>query len=246
MHSNIVQPRGLLTYEIPQHTVMVDLRKSVLTIPERKLSYTFMAAEAFWILSGDDSVVNIVPYNQHIAKFSDDGSTFAGAYGPRIHEQLNYVIATLRRDPDSRQAGLTIWTPNPQPSKDIPCTIAIWFQVRENELNVHVFMRSSDVWLGLPYDIFNFSMLGHAVCAQLREFEPFKTLTPGLLYLTAASSHLYETNREAAIKIFDAGTVQPPQPDTPDGMYKSIPFLMDLLNALRTAPAKSPLRWWNS
>src|SRR3546814_5271713 len=65
----------------------------------------------------------IAPWNRHISQFSDDGVVFAGAYGPRINLQLDYVLNKLREDPDTRQAGLTIWRPNPQPSKDIPCKI---------------------------------------------------------------------------------------------------------------------------
>ena len=245
LNGNTVQPRGMLTYEIPQHTVRVDMRQPVLSLAERGLSYTFMAAEAFWILSGDTTVAGIAPFNKNIAKFSDDGETFYGSYGPRIHAQIDYVVGALLNDPDSRQAGLTIWIQNPKPSRDIPCTVAIWFQVRDNKLNVHVFMRSSDVWLGLPYDIFNFSMLGHAVTTQLRGSLLFAGLEPGILYLTAASSHLYESNREAAIKVIDSVGTAFPQAKTPDRMFKETNFLMGHLNALRTAPHNSPLRWWN-
>ena len=66
-----VSPRGKLTREIPQRTITVNMRKPVLMIPTRSLSYCFMAAEAYWILSGDNKVSTIAPYNKHIANFSD-------------------------------------------------------------------------------------------------------------------------------------------------------------------------------
>ena len=75
-----------------------------------------MAAEALWILSGDNKVETIAPYNKNIKQFSDDGIIFQGAYGPRIISQLDYVIESLRKDRESRQAVLTIWNPNPKPS----------------------------------------------------------------------------------------------------------------------------------
>lgn len=213
-----ISPRMQLTYEVPQYTVVVDTRRPVLTIPERRLSYKFMAAEALWILSGDDRVATIAPFNKNIAQFSDDGEVFAGAYGPRIKEQIDYVVLKLVEDADTRQAGLTIWRPSPTPSKDIPCTVAIWFQIRGGKLNVHVFMRSSDVWLGLPYDVFNFSMLCHQVCYRLRGQYP--ELTPGTLFLTAASMHLYECNREDLESVFDAcGIVVSSQPRTPFHLF---------------------------
>ena len=183
-----VSPRGKPTKELAQHTITVDMRHPVLTIKDRRLNYRFMAAEAFWILSGDDTVDGIALWNSRIAEFSDDGERFFGAYGPKIVSQLDYVINKLISDRDSRQAGLTIWRECPPPTKDVPCTIAAFANIRGGKVNIHVFMRSSDAWLGMPYDVFNFSMFGHLICAHLnnRGME----VEPGALYLTAASTEL--------------------------------------------------------
>ena len=126
-NGNYVAPRGKMTREIPQRTIVVNMRKPVLRVPDRKLSFKFMVAEAFWILSGDDRVETIAPYNANIANFSDDGERFFGAYGPKIITQLPHVVGKLRVDKDSRQAGLTIWRENPPQTKDVPCTVAIFF-----------------------------------------------------------------------------------------------------------------------
>ena len=40
-----VAPRGKMTREIPQRTIVVNMRKPVLRVPDRSLSYKFMAAE---------------------------------------------------------------------------------------------------------------------------------------------------------------------------------------------------------
>ena len=179
-HGHVVSPRGQETRELPQRTIVVDMNRPVLNIPERNLGYKFMAAEAYWILTGDYRVETIAPYSKAISQFSDDGVTFFGAYGPKITHQFQYVLNKLVEDPDTRQAGLTIWRENPPQTKDVPCTVAIFFSIRRGELNCHVFMRSSDAWLGVPYDVFNFSMLSHAVCgclnaSKLKDF----ALTPG-------------------------------------------------------------------
>lgn len=240
-----VSPRGLRTLELPQHTIIVDARRPVLLDPARKLSYRFMAAEAFWILSGDDRVGTIAPYNERIGGFSDDGQTFFGAYGPRIQEQLPYVIAKLRQDPHSRQAGLTTWRPSPPKTKDVPCTVAFFFAIRDAELRCHVFMRSSDAWLGIPYDVFTFCMLMHLVCAELNQTRGAgeEPLVPGGLYLTAASSHLYEPQWAPA-----KGTLIQPLPrrqaPTPSFLYTSKEGLMTTLHELRETKPGSHQRWW--
>lgn len=241
---DVVAPRGMRTIEYPQYTTVADMKAPVLRNPLRKLNYKFMAAEAYWILSGDDTVAGIEPYNKNIAQFSDDGETFFGAYGPRIREQLDWVIWKLCDDQDTRQAGLTIWRERPPKSKDIPCTVAIWFQIRDGRVNAHVFMRSSDVWLGLPYDVFNFSMLGCLVTAKLNELRYNMELSPGRVYVTAASSHLYERDQVKARDIANMPTDFLQEPEVPPALYKSSDALMMWLRDLRKTKRGSMLRWW--
>lgn len=236
-----VSPRGQKTKEILQRTIEVDMRRPVLTIPQRKLSYKFMAAEAYWILTGDNRVATIAPYNKNISQFSDGGETFFGAYGPKILSQMDYVIKKLMADPDSRQAGLTIWRECPPETKDVPCTVAIFFNIRNGLLNCHVFMRSSDVWLGVPYDVFNFSMLSHMICCFFNSDEI--KVRPGTLYLTAASSHLYERNFETARECISAEILE--QAPTPEILYTNGEQFAEWMRDLReTKPGESFLRWW--
>jgi hypothetical protein len=192
-------PRGMSTIEVDHGTTVIPISTPVVTASARRLSYSFAAAEALAILAGDDTVAALAPYNPNIAKYSDDGVVFTGAYGPPVVAQLPYVVGKLKEDPDTRQAVLTIWRPNPPPSKDIPCTLALAFGVRDRRLNAHAFMRSSDVWLGLPYDLLNFSVLAMRVtCLLNAELTTEQRVVPGLLFLTAASSHLYEDHFESA------------------------------------------------
>lgn len=242
-------PRGLQTLETIHRTIQVNMRRPVLMVEARKLSYTFMLAEAHWILSGSDKVSEIAPYNKNIIKFSDDGETFAGAYGPRIHRQIGNVLRKLIDDRDTRQACINIWRDNPLPSKDIPCTMSIVFQIRDQHLHCSVFMRSSDIWLGLPYDVFNFSMLSHWVCAIINERHiGGLSVIPGILSLTAASSHIYETNFTAAdeaLRLSKSNNyIQHVQNQTPCEFYTNSNYLMSKLDELKNeAPDKRAI-WW--
>lgn len=240
-----VAPRGKLTRELPQRTIEVDMRRPVLTVPQRALGYRFMAAEAYWILTGDDRVATIAPYSKRIADFSDDGKTFFGAYGPKVLDQLPYVVKTLIEDRDTRQAGLTIWREKPPKTKDVPCTVAMFFGIRQGLLNCHVFMRSSDAWLGVPYDVFNFSMVAHAVCGHLeRATDGEGDVRPGTLFLTAASSHLYESNWAEAQACIDAPSSE--QRQTLPIHWLNHDVLTETLKALRETSPGDALRWWES
>lgn len=217
----VVSPRGIKTKEILGYTSSIDMAYPIVISPARKIGYKFMAAEAAWMLSGANDVESIAPYSKNISKFSDDGKTFFGAYGPKICDQIDYIIETLIEDPDSRQAVLTIWRENPPYTKDVPCTIALQFMIRTvgpaQELFVCATMRSSDAWLGLPYDMFNFSMIGIYVAMELRnQSEKFLNLAPGRLYINAFSEHLYYQNWTAAQQIVQGFQRLPEIPNGPN------------------------------
>lgn len=198
-----VTPRGQRTRELFSHLVVFDAQRPVVTIQERKMGYRFMCAEAAWMLSGDNRVETIAPFNARIAQFSDDGTTFFGAYGPRIRAQLDYVVETLQRDPSSRQAVINIWRESPPASRDLPCTTSFQFVVRDNQLHVVVTMRSNDAWLGFVYDGFNASMLAGYVLLQLGQ----PALSLGHVFHHAVSRHLYEINWSQAAECLVTMTV---------------------------------------
>jgi thymidylate synthase len=197
-------PRGQATREILGAQSRVDMRYPLLTVAARQLGYRFAPAEAWWIGTGRNDVAGITPYSQDIAQFSDDGVTYFGAYGPKVRDQLHHVVASLKPDPCSRQAVLTIWRENPPKTKDVPCTVAVQWLLRSKPggpLRLHCVdtMRSSDIWLGWPYDVFNFSMLSTYVAARLTA-ELGEEVELGELLLQAGSQHLYERNVAAAEK----------------------------------------------
>lgn len=253
---NDVTPRGQLTKEVLQQTSIVNMRRPVVTLPERKLSTKFLGGEAYWILSGDNRVETIAPYNKNIVNYSDDGVTFFGAYGPRILSQLDYVIDKLKSDADTRQAVLTIWRENPPETKDVPCTVAVHFMIRDHKLNCHVYMRSNDLWLGFPYDVFNFSMLSHLVCCKLNAFVVENggvIIEPGMLYHTASSRHIYEQHFEQVeqlIKRYNLADMSMEElksletAETPENMYLSGVYLAHVLDSLRKDGKSSEYKWW--
>jgi thymidylate synthase len=187
-----VSPRGMTTLEILNHSVvLMDLRNNVLVSPVRNLNPKFMVAEWLHILFGRSDVGTLAQYNSKIAQFSDDGKVFAGAYGPMLHSQMNHVTDSLTADHFSRQAVVSIWRPSPRRSRDIPCTLSWQFIRREDKLSCVATMRSSDGWLGLPYDLFNVSQITNYWASVLG-------CDTGFIAMNLGSSHLYEQNWQAA------------------------------------------------
>jgi thymidylate synthase len=64
------------------------------------------------------------------------------------------------------------------------------FRIRNNKLNMSVYMRSNDVWLGSAYDFFQFTRVQIAMASVLG-------IEPGTYGHHVGSLHIYENNYEA-------------------------------------------------
>jgi thymidylate synthase len=167
--------------------------QSILTIKDRVINRDFMFREAWWILSGQNRLDLLETHAPSYSKFSDDGIRLSGAYGPKIVDQIRFVVDTLKHDPYSRQAVINIWRENPRPSKDIPCTLSVQFLIRDGYIHTVVNMRSNDVWLGMPYDVFSFTMLTCQVALELGG-----DLQLGMMFHHAGSRHIYFKDSDKA------------------------------------------------
>jgi hypothetical protein len=182
---------GKRSREVRDMSVRFPAADCVIDVPARGLNYRFMVAEWVWMSLGREDVEGIARYNQRLRAFSDDGIRFAGAYGPMLRDQFAWAVKQLRDDPNTRQAVVQIWRPRPARSKDVPCTLSFDFLARAGRLHMTATMRSSDAWLGVPYDAFNFSMILNMAAGALG-------LEVGELTMNLASSHLYEQHWDLA------------------------------------------------
>jgi thymidylate synthase len=115
---------------------------------------------------------------------------FYGAYGVRIGSQLNDVVRKLSHDRDTRQAVITLWSPeldNRPGHRDYPCTVMLHAAIIDDKLELTTTMRSQDIWLGTPFDVFQFTQLQQTVARACN-------VTPGTYRHITLSTHLYETN----------------------------------------------------
>jgi thymidylate synthase len=194
-----VAPRGHPTLEVMgAHLRLTEPRRRLVDLPPtRQLNPAFAVAEALWILSGSDDPW-IFTYNRVLETYADDGR-LQGAYGPRIRrwraalDQLSHVRTLLARDPDSRQAVVQLYDPvrDTRGHRDVPCTLNYRFYVRDGCLDMHTSMRSNDVWLGLPYDIFTATVL-HELMAGWVDVDL------GTYHHHVDSLHLYDQHAESA------------------------------------------------
>lgn len=187
-HGVPVSPRGRETLEQIAGQVRLPM-PAFLTLSARSINVPFMFAEAAWIVSGSNRAAELDPYMKGYRNFSDDGVFLRGAYGPKIVDQLHYVVDSLFEDQSSRQAFLNIWRERPGKAKDIACTTGMQFFIRGGELHSVTTMRSWDIVQGFTFDVFTFSCVAEAVRLLLAERGVNVDL--GTLTVTAGSLHLY-------------------------------------------------------
>ncbi len=122
------------------------------------------------------------------AKFTESSGRFHGSYGERVGNQVQACIRKLKADPNTRQAIIQLWDwmrDNNPGKKDYPCTVALQLELVDDRLCMNVVMRSNDAWLGLPYDLFQFTQLQMTVARAL-------AVPCGTYRHTTFSLHLYE------------------------------------------------------
>ena len=177
----IVSPRGQKVKEkLAMKFTLEDPRCRIPTTRARNFSMQYMIAELLWYLSGDDSTAWISNYSSFWNKISDDGTTANSAYGARIFKphpriamsgliQWDYILEELHNDPDSRRAVIHIRSPwdSVKAKLDVPCTLTLQFFIRDEKLYMVTHMRSSDLILGIAYDIPAFTFFQELLAMEL-------------------------------------------------------------------------------
>lgn len=134
------------------------------------------------------------------------------AYGYRWRrhfgrDQLRLAVEALRKDPSDRRIYVSAWDPaedglGEQGQRNVPCPTSFTFSATGGELHSSLFLRSSDVFVGLPYDVMGHALLMDAVAHELR-------IRPGVMHVTLAHAHLYESHWELTAEALKQEPVVP-------------------------------------
>jgi hypothetical protein len=194
-HGDKVAPRGMNTREIEDAVVAIDDVYRTLPVKVGRGTVPGIGAvEACQLLGGASTPDIVIAVGPQFKNYAEDNGIFHGAYGPRTRGQFEFALNKLIADNDSRQAVVTLWNPeyDNQPGKrDYPCTVLHQFRIRNNKLNMSVYMRSNDVWLGAAYDFFQFTRVQIAMASVLG-------IEPGKYAHHVGSLHIYEQHYAAA------------------------------------------------
>ncbi len=139
-----------------------------------------------------------------------DGVKAAYGYRWRRHfgrDQIRLAIEALRKDSSDRRCFVSAWDPSEDGlgelgQRNVPCPAAFTFSALNGELHSSLMLRSSDVFVGLPYDVMGHALLMDAVAAELR-------IKPGVMHVTLAHAHLYEFHWQMTMEALHQEPVLP-------------------------------------
>jgi thymidylate synthase len=194
-----VAPRSMPTRELRAIGITIcDPRRRYISLPPRRWSFGYALGELCWHLRGSDLLSDIRYYSERWREMSDDGVTIrSSCYGAKIfvrrgsaQSQWESVRETIASDAASRRAIFDFSDgnyPDAIRGRDVNCATTLQFLVRSGKLEAICTMRSNDIILGLPYDVFLFTVLQEMMAVELG-------LDTGPYHHCVGSLHIYESN----------------------------------------------------
>ena len=197
-------------------------------ITTRKLAWKTMCSELLWFISGSGNIndlKSIYRYNTiwdaNYKDYLDHRETGNGLeigdgdmgriYGTqwrrwrtadgREIDQLQDAIDLIRTNPDSRRIIVNAWHPGENHPDQValpPCHCMFQFYVAGNKLSLHMYQRSCDMFLGVPFNIASYSLLLHMIAfiTHLEAHEFVHTLGDAHIYLDAVDQVKRQLSRE--------------------------------------------------
>ena len=171
-------------------SVLNDPTRNILKSKRRNLPMRYAIGEMLWYMSGKPLLKEIQKYTDGWDRMSDNGSFVNSNYGYCIKwkygfDQWDWCKMELMNNPNSRRAVIHIKEPSNKESKDVNCTVCLQFFIRDKKLYMTTYMRSNDLWMGFPYDVFQFCNMQVLMSMELG-------YSLGTYTHIAGSLHLYE------------------------------------------------------
>ncbi|QDU23409.1 thymidylate synthase [Urbifossiella limnaea] len=161
--------------------IRLDLAAGFPLLTTKRMAIRPVAVELLWFLSGSTNNNDLLAQNVRIWDAWADPVT--GELGPvygkqwrrweaadgRRVDQITELVQNVRAvaadpwHPAARRLLLTAWNPGDMPPPTTPtgCHTLAQFNVTAGRLSCHLYQRSADMLLGVPYNIASYALLTH-------------------------------------------------------------------------------------
>jgi thymidylate synthase len=198
-----------------------DLRTSFPLLTTKKVHLKSIIHELLWFVRGETTVQSLQAAGVSIwdewataeatARFGRAAGDLGPVYGHQWRnfgatkrpdgtyerdgvDQLARLVHDIRNNPMSRRLLVSGW--NPEEADQValpPCHTLFQFHVQDGELSCHLYQRSGDVFLGVPFNIASYALLTLMVAQATG-------LSPGDFVHSFGDVHLYNNHVEQALE----------------------------------------------
>jgi thymidylate synthase len=205
---------GTGTISLFGYQMRFDLAQGFPCVTTKKLHLRSIIHELLWFLKGDTNVAYLRENGVSIwDEWADENGDLGPVYGAqwrnwiapdgRHIDQMSLLLDDIRNLPNSRRHIVSAWNPAVLPDESRspkdnaraglqalpPCHMIFQFHVANHKLSCQMYMRSADVFLGVPFNIASYSLLTMMI-AQVLDLEP------GDFILTLGDAHIYMNHLE--------------------------------------------------
>ena len=221
---------GVGTKSVFGRQLRFNLKQGFPAITTKKLAWRAVVGELLWFLEGStderrlaeithdtrEGVVTIwtpnalASYWKSKAKFDGDLGRVYGAQWRDFQgvDQIQRVVDNLKTNPQDRRHLVSAWNPADLDKMALPpCHVLFQFYVNNNnELSCHMYQRSVDCFLGLPFNIASYALLVHLIAREC-------DLCVHELIISTGDTHIYvnhldQVRRQIDRKPFDFPTLR--------------------------------------
>lgn len=185
------------------YQIRFDMRRGFPLLTTKKMPFKILLHELFWFISGSTNIQYLHDHKIHYWDgFADENLNLGPVYGAQWRrwkspngeeiDQLAWAINEIKNNPHSKGIIVSAWNVADLDAMRLPpCHTFFQFDVTKGKLRMQLYQRSSDVFLGLPFNIAQYAMLLHMV-AHLTGLEARE------LIISIGNAHLYKNHLDAA------------------------------------------------
>lgn len=223
---------GTGTRSLFGHQLRFNLQDGFPILTTKKIHLRSIIYELLWFLRGDTNIAYLQENGVRIwDEWADSNGELGPVYGKQWRswasdngtsvDQISNVITSLKNNPDSRRHIVTSWNPSEVDKMALPpCHCMFQFYVAQGRLSCHLYQRSADVFLGVPFNITSYALLTMMV-AQVCG------LQPGEFVHTFGDVHLYLNHMEQAEELLSRAPRAEPVMRLNDGVRDIFSFSFD-------------------
>ncbi len=192
---------GTGTKSVFGYQMRFNLEDGFPLVTTKKVHMKSIVHELLWFLNGDTNIAYLNSNGVSIwNEWADENGDLGHIYGyqwrswpgpdGKTFDQISEVVRSLKNNPDSRRHIVSAWNVAEVPDMALPpCHVMFQFYVANGKLSCHLYQRSADVFLGVPFNIASYALLT-MMMAQVTGYKP------GEFVHSLGDTHIYLNHLE--------------------------------------------------